>query len=89
MKANFKCRLLPLNEGQELNYHETFTGNEANLFKKLQTMEKHLKIALPQASISIKIEDMACTKQWSYRNGTFYDADYNQITPYKQLQLSN
>jgi len=48
--------ILPRNEGQELNYIETFKGNLVKATERAEKMQKDLKKALPQATITVEVQ---------------------------------
>ena len=49
--------LQPRNEGQELNYIETFRGSQLNARRRAKVMRDALQKDLPQANISVSILD--------------------------------
>jgi len=55
MKTQFF--IFPYNEGQELNYYESYEGELSGAVKRGKEMLKQLKEAMKQGTISVEIQD--------------------------------
>lgn len=88
-KHIFELRLIPQNESQDLNYHESFTGEFSELTARLTQMIKNLKIALPRGEFTAKIQSLDCIDEWYFSDGKYFDWQWKQIEIPVQLFLSN
>ena len=55
-KKNYYA-IVPMNEGQDLNYIEDFKGNLSEAKARAYVMKHHLKKALIRGIVSIRVED--------------------------------
>lgn len=83
MKPNYftvELRLIPQNEGQDLNYHEFINGTFIQIERRLKDMINGLESTLPKGTFTVKLENIDCTETWYFDKYHWYNSDFQEIT---------
>jgi hypothetical protein len=75
----FTFIITPLNEGQELNYIEHIEVPIKGLYFRCRQIQEGLQKLLPKGTFDVKIEDQQLNRTWYFRDGKFFDDNWNEI----------
>jgi hypothetical protein len=74
-----RLNITPLNEGQEMNYCEPFTGTVPQLRTRCNRIISGLSALLPRGTFTIAITDLTFDRYVHYNNGKFYNLQGDEI----------
>lgn len=80
-----RLNLLPLNEGQEMNYCEPFTGTQAEIKSRCDQIIRGLTSMLPRGTFTVMLVDLTFDRAWRYYDGKFHDEEGEEIIDTKLL----
>ena len=84
-----KISITPLNEGQELNYNEEFTGTMTELLDRCKSIQVGLQKILTKGSFSVMLTNWDDDgKNFIYSDGVIYDENGDKITLFQQKLIA-